>query len=202
MIIVVVMLIMLIVIIIIIIVAITMLIILSDRAALSVAEGCSYVIICRARSSNSQIVPRRVWGHFLKPCFVYAWQVNGFKGAYKHHGRQRVPGPPTCHYGPKYPRAQHSVALYDKTTVAPAISFVTCSPFSEQAWSLCASWGPSGLPFLGFPRPLWASLASLGSPFWVSLGPFGLLWASFGLPWGQLLGHCTAFAPAMLIVRK
>ena len=31
--------------------------------------------------------------------FVYAWQVNGFKGAYKHHGKQRVPGLPTCHYG-------------------------------------------------------------------------------------------------------
>ena len=36
--------------------------------------------------------------------FVYAWQVNGFKGAYKHHGKQRVPGPPTCHYGSRYPR--------------------------------------------------------------------------------------------------
>ena len=30
--------------------------------------------------------------------FVYAWQVNGFKGAYKH-GKQRVSGLPTCHYG-------------------------------------------------------------------------------------------------------
>ena len=31
--------------------------------------------------------------------FVYAWQVNGFKGAYKHHGKKRVAGLPTCRYG-------------------------------------------------------------------------------------------------------
>ena len=30
---------------------------------------------------------------------VYAWQVNGPTGAYMYHGKQRVPGLPTCHSG-------------------------------------------------------------------------------------------------------